>query len=121
MYCNPPWSLAIQCVEHLRVCHSRAPLDTRAVIVLPDWPKFKTVTKELKLIKQLPKGERVFMRTTPTGTYDPLDLIPIVWLINFWLIDASTPVLSPLLNIDASSLKTNIFTNEEAIKAEEES
>ncbi len=48
VYCNPLWSLAIQCVEHLRACHSRAPLDTRVVIVLPDWPKFKAVTKELK-------------------------------------------------------------------------
>ena len=52
IYCNPPWSLAIQCVKHLRVCHSRSPLDTRAVVVLPDWLKFKTlITKELKLIK----------------------------------------------------------------------
>ncbi len=40
VYCNPPWSLAIQCVEHLRACHSRSPLDTRAIIVLPDWPMF---------------------------------------------------------------------------------
>ena len=41
IYCNPPWSLAIKCVEHLRACHSKSPLDTKAVIVLPDWPKFK--------------------------------------------------------------------------------
>ena len=34
VYCNPPWSLAIHCVEHLRACHSRSPLDTRAVIGL---------------------------------------------------------------------------------------
>ncbi len=39
-YCNPPWSLAIKYVEHLRACHSRSHLDTRAVIVLPNWPKF---------------------------------------------------------------------------------
>ncbi len=77
-------------MEHVRACHSRSPFDTRAFIVLPDWPKFKAVTKELKLIKQLPKGERVFMRTTPAGTYDPPDLIPTVWPINFWLIYAST-------------------------------
>ncbi len=51
-------------MEHLRACHSRSPLDTRAVIVLLDWPKFKTVLKELKLIKQLPKGEKVFIRIT---------------------------------------------------------
>ena len=56
-YCNPPWSLAITFVEHLRACHSKSPLGTKAVIVLPNWPKFKAVKKELKLIKQLPKGE----------------------------------------------------------------
>ncbi len=78
VYCKPAWSLSIQCVEHLRACHSRSPLDTRAVIVLPNWPKFKAVTKELKLIKQLPKGEKLFMRTTPTSTYDPPGLIPTV-------------------------------------------
>ncbi len=52
------------------------------------------------------------MRTTPTGTFDPPNLIPTIWPINFRLIDASTPVLSPLLNIDASNLKPNIVTNE---------
>ncbi len=49
------------------------------------------------------------MRTTPLGTYDPPDPP-----INFWLIDANTPVLSPLLNIDASTsnLKPNVVTTE---------
>ena len=28
IYCNPPWSPAIECVEHLRACHSKFPLDT---------------------------------------------------------------------------------------------
>jgi len=41
IHCNPPWSLAIKCVEHLRSCHSKSPLDTKSVIVLPLWPKFK--------------------------------------------------------------------------------
>jgi hypothetical protein len=44
IYCNPPWSMAIECVGHLRAYHSMSPLDTRAVIVQPDWPKFKTKT-----------------------------------------------------------------------------
>ena len=65
------------------------------------------------------------MRTTPIRTYDPPDLIPTIWPIKFWLIDASTPVLSPLLNIDASNLKPNVVTNElnleVAIKVEDES
>ena len=45
---NPPWSLVIKCVEHLRAGRSKSPLDTNAVIVLPDWPKFKAYTKKLK-------------------------------------------------------------------------
>jgi hypothetical protein len=54
IYCIPSWPLAIRCVTHLRACHSRLPLDNRAVIVLPDRPTFKAITKELKLVKQLP-------------------------------------------------------------------
>jgi hypothetical protein len=85
-------------------------LENRAVIALPDWPKLKALTKELKLIKRLPKGEKVFMRTSPTGTYDTPDLLPSIWLVKFWLIDASTPVLSPLLTTNVSNLKPSIVT-----------
>jgi hypothetical protein len=87
-------------------------LDTKAIIVLPDWPKFKAVTKELKLIKQFSEGEKVFMKTTPTCTCDPFYPIPTAWPIDSWLIDANTPVLSQLLNTDASNLKSNVVTTE---------
>jgi hypothetical protein len=83
-------------------------LDTRAIIVLPDWQKFKAINKELKLIKRLPKGEVVFMRTSPTVTYNPPNLIPSTWPIIFWLIDANTRVLSSLLTTTLSNLKPNI-------------
>jgi hypothetical protein len=76
IYYNTPWSLSIKSVEYLRACHSKSPLDTKAIIVLPDWLKFKAVTKELKFIKRLPKGENVFMRNFPICTYDPPDRIP---------------------------------------------
>jgi hypothetical protein len=36
IYCNPPWSKAIERVDHLRACHSRSPLDTKAVTILLD-------------------------------------------------------------------------------------
>jgi hypothetical protein len=65
-------------------------LDTRAVIVLPEWPKFKEVTEDLKLIKQLPKEKNDFMRTTPTFTYETHDLISFAWVINLRFIDANT-------------------------------
>jgi len=77
------WYLAIECVEYLRAFHYKSPLDTSVVIVLPEWPKFKAITKELKLIKQLSKGEKVLMRTTLICTYDPPNLITSAWAINF--------------------------------------
>ena len=36
IYCNPPWSLAAACVQHLRACHAKAPMNTTTVIVLPN-------------------------------------------------------------------------------------
>ena len=73
-------------MEHLHACHSKSPLDTKAVVVLPYWPKFNAVTKELKLLKQLPKGENMFiMRTTPIGIYDPPDLITSAWVLSSYL------------------------------------
>jgi hypothetical protein len=92
-------------------------LDARAAIILPGWPIFKAITKELKLIKQLPKGKRVFMRTSPTCTYVPSDLLLSIWPINFWLIDANTPVLSPLLITTISNLKPNIVKIEPELEA----
>jgi hypothetical protein len=108
-------------VEHLRACHSKSPLDTKANIILPKWPKFKAVAKELKLIKRLSKGEKEFMKTTPTCTYEPPDIITSAWVIKFWLIDANTYVLSPLTNTSVNTLKPNIIATQleanEAIKA----
>ena len=36
VYCNPPWYLAVQCIEHIRTCHDKSPMNTKVVIVLPD-------------------------------------------------------------------------------------
>ena len=79
-------------MEPLRACHSQLPLDTKAFIVLPEWHKFKALTPDLKLIKQFPTGKKVFMRTNPTGTSDPLDLITSDWVIRYWLMDTNTHV-----------------------------
>jgi hypothetical protein len=83
-------------------------LETREVIIFPNRPKFKPLTKELKLIKRLPKGEKVFMRTSPTCNYVPSDLLPSIWPVNFWLIDATTPVLSSLLTTNVNISKPSI-------------
>ncbi len=36
IYCSPPWSLAVAWVQRLRACHAKAPMATKAVIVLPN-------------------------------------------------------------------------------------
>ena len=69
-------------------------MDTKAVIVLPNWPVYKAITKELKLLRQIPKGESVFMRPTSTGIYDPPDFIKSIWVINYWVIDVDTPIMA---------------------------
>ena len=57
------------------------------------------------------------MRTSPTGTYVPSDLLLSIWPINFWLIDANSPVLSPLLATNVSNLKPNIVKIESKSEA----
>ena len=61
------------------------------------------------------------MRTTPTGIYEPPNIITSAWVIICWLIDANTHVLSPLTNTSVNNLKPNILTTQleanEAIKA----
>jgi hypothetical protein len=53
------------------------------------------------------------MRTTPTSTYDPSDLITSAWVItNNGLIDINTHVLSPLMNTSVGALKPNIVTTQ---------
>jgi hypothetical protein len=52
------------------------------------------------------------MRTTPTCTYKPNDLITSAWAINYWLIHANTPVLSPLISFSVDALKPNIVTTQ---------
>ena len=96
----------------MRACHSKSQLDTEAVIILLVWPEFKAVAKELQLFEQLPKGEKMCMKTTPTGTYEPPDHITVAWVINYHLIYANTHILSPLMNTSIITLKPTIVTTQ---------
>ena len=57
------------------------------------------------------------MRTSPTCTNVPSDLLPSIWPINFWMIDANTLVLSPLLTTNANNLKPSIVKIDPELKA----
>ncbi len=121
IYCNPPWSLVIACVQHLRACHARAPMNTKAIIVLPNWLVYKAIAKELKLLKQIHIREIIFMRPTTIGSYNSLDVINSIWVIKFWVIGPDThimeatpailaaPKMTPAQNID--DLPTDTSTN----------
>ncbi len=115
MYCNPPWSLAIQCVEHIRTCHARSPLNTKALIVLPNWPQFNVATIGLRLLRQVPIDTPVFTKQSPLGKRHTVRKIP--WPINYWVIDkdtsvkASSPHVKSVdlpLTMDETNNKSNI-------------
>ena len=57
------------------------------------------------------------MRTSPTVTYAPYDLLPSIWPANFWLIDANTPIVSPLLTTNVNSLKRSIVETKSKFEA----
>ena len=54
MYCNPPWSLDVNCLENLRTCRVEPPKNTKAVFVFPEWPKFKCDIIVIKLSRRIP-------------------------------------------------------------------
>jgi len=70
-------------------------MDSKAVIVLPKWPDYMTITKELKLLKQIPIEEEKLIRPTITGGYYPHNFIKSIWIINYRVIDADTPIIAP--------------------------
>ena len=70
------------------------------------------------MIKRVSKGEMVFMRTSSTCTYDPPDPLPSTWPNNFWLIDANTPVLLPLLTTNVSNLNLNVVKVESELEVD---
>ena len=82
--CNPPWSLVLQRVEHLRKCHAKSPTHTKAVILLPEWPQFKSVTTGLTLLEQIPIGTPVFTKPSPLGIRH--NLVKVPWPVNYWVI-----------------------------------
>jgi hypothetical protein len=49
VYRNPPWSSTVQCVEHIRTCHAKSPKNTKAVIILTNWPQLNATTIGLRL------------------------------------------------------------------------
>ena len=93
LFVNPPWKLAHQFVQHVRRCHAKDPGNTVAVIVLPKWPTFDKLTKDLTLFKEIPAWHSVFTRSAEDDSSQRLPVTPAKWPVQYWVMDASTPVL----------------------------
>ena len=119
VYCNPPWSLPLQCVEHICTCHDKSPMNTKAVIVLPDWPQVNATAIGLRLLRQVPTNTPVFTKPSPLGKRHIAVKFP--WPINYRVIDkdtfvkvSSTPVKSVAssLNVErVSYAESRLFSN----------
>ncbi len=85
------WSLAVQCVEHIRTCHAKYPINTKAVVVLLDWSQFKTTTIGPKLLglRRFPTiDSQMFSKPSPLGKRHTIVIVP--WPIIYWVIDKDT-------------------------------
>ena len=88
-------------------------MNTKAVIVLPNWPQFNAVTTGFRLLRQVPIDTPVFTKPSPLGKRHSVVKIP--WPINYWVIDkdthvkvSSTPVTSVTVTKDiAKSFTTS--------------
>ena len=101
-------------------------MDTQAVKILPNWHVYKAITKELKLLRQIPIGENIFIRPTTSVSYDPPYFIKFIWVINYWVIDVETPKIAttptivndegltthPIINDRPTDTPTNVIESE---------
>ena len=101
VFCSLPWSLVVQCVVHLRKFHAKSPTNTKAIIVLPEWPQFKNVTTCLKLLEQIPIDTPVYTKPSPLGIRH--NLVKVPWPINYWVIDKNTLVRVPSTPVQSVS------------------
>ena len=67
---------------------------TKAVIILPDWPSFREVTSDLKLLKTIPSRQQIFTKSPDNDASLRTHVDSFRWPVNYWVIDKDTPVLS---------------------------
>ena len=89
VFMNPPWRQAAAFVKHLKTCYARDPDNTMAVIVLPDFPGFESITKGLTLYKAHPAKTQLFTWSpTDDGTVrKTLKAAPFG--VGYWLLGAA--------------------------------
>ena len=67
-------------------------VNTRVVLVLPAWDKFKHLTEGMKLLKKYPAGTPLFTSSPPEDGSLRREVTPAGWSVHCWLIDKDTPL-----------------------------
>jgi len=94
IFLNPPWKNAAKFVQHVRNCHAEDPINTMAIVVLPNWPCFSPITKDLALYQEIPARQSVFTRSPSYDGSVRERVSPVPWTVRYWLIDSMTPVIT---------------------------
>jgi hypothetical protein len=61
VYCQSPWDLFVQYIEHLCTCYAESQITTKAVYGLSEWPQFMYVIVDLKLLRKI-STVRLFLK-----------------------------------------------------------
>ena len=77
VYCLPPWSLVVQCVEHLCACYAESAMNIKPLYGLPEWLQFISATADLKLLRQI-STVRLLLKKRHT-------LVKLSWHIVHWV------------------------------------
>jgi hypothetical protein len=79
-------------------------MNTKVIIVLPNWPQNNATTNKLRLLRQVPIDTLVFTNSSALGKRHVVVKVP--WHRNYWVIDKDTSAkVSPLhVNSDVTSL-----------------
>ena len=91
VFLNPPFSKALEMLKHFESERQESPLDTRAVIILPQWTSkyaasYRRITDKYKRIHTYPTGTFLFQEPTKTGC-TPLG--PTPWPVDVFLADST--------------------------------
>ncbi|PNG99708.1 hypothetical protein TSOC_014508, partial [Tetrabaena socialis] len=83
VWINAPFTQIPLWVKHYQRCKAQDQLGTSAVIITPKWDSIKHVTKGMTLLREYPKGSRLFSAPHPSGEgrYD-MDGTP--WPVQVW-------------------------------------
>ena len=112
IFLNPPWKYAMKFVHHVRQCHAQDPTNTMAIVVLPNWPCFSNITKDLALYQEIPARQSVFTKSPSIDGSVREPVSPVPWTIRYWLIDSMTPVIAKNGSTDSTSKNTLVSSQD---------